>query len=196
MPALSLLKRQKITNGRRYHIRVQGPLRSKQRFRAQTQTNARFGELKAQHKQQNPTEHGKAHKGRKINRFAIMVTIVQKVELDGKENGQNRLQHFGDNAGVVEILKPNGARFGVAHDLGRRVESANDNVRGEAAETLHGGRSNQASVLVLFQRVFDLSARGQHGQFLAEDQGVLNGLAPALSQVGLCVFVGCFELKK
>eukprot|EP00962_Isochrysis_galbana_P054971 scaffold26616_cov62-Isochrysis_galbana.AAC.1 len=71
-----------------------------------------------------------------------------------------------------------GACMGLG-DAGARLD---DNVGGEAAEPLHGGRASVAPPPVPFEGPVNLGAGGELLQLFPQHAGVLDGLATALAQ--------------
>ena len=119
--------------------------------------------------------------GFEIHRILVLPSVVQKVELDGEEDGQDGLQHLGDDPGVIEILESWPAVD--PYDLGGRIEASNDNIRGESRQALDGGGTDQTTTLVGLQVFSDLAAIFDLGQLLGNHVSILNGLASALAQV-------------
>ena len=71
----------------------------------------------------------------KVDLVVVPPPVVQEVELDDEEEGEDGLQHLGDDACVVEVLELEPPALGL-DDLGGSVEALDDNVGGEAAEDL------------------------------------------------------------
>lgn len=80
-----------------------------------------------------------------LERELVLPAVVQKGELHREEDGQDGLQQPRHHAGVVEVLGDQLASREAK--LGRRVEAADDDVRGEAREALSrrggGGRGGE-----------------------------------------------------
>merc|ERR1719155_102495 len=102
-----------------------------------------------------------------LERELVLPAVVQKGELHREEDGQDRLQQPRHHAGVVEVLGDQLASREAK--LGRRVEAADDDVRGEAREALH--------------RPLDLAAAREGRELLRDDERILERLAAALAEV-------------
>mmetsp|Transcript_45179 Transcript_45179/g.141560 ORF Transcript_45179/g.141560 Transcript_45179/m.141560 type:complete len:218 (+) Transcript_45179:1356-2009(+) len=102
-------------------------------------------------------EHRRAQDEQVTNGLKVVGRVaparVQEVELDGEEDGEDRLQQARGEAGVVHVLELDAV---LERDLGGRVEALDDNIRGEAAQALHGGGAQQAPVRVLLEGSFDV----------------------------------------
>mmetsp|Transcript_37550 Transcript_37550/g.120362 ORF Transcript_37550/g.120362 Transcript_37550/m.120362 type:complete len:494 (+) Transcript_37550:294-1775(+) len=117
-----------------------------------------------------------------LERELVLPAVVQKGELHREEDGQDGLQQPRHHAGVVEVLGDQLASREAK--LGRRVEAADDDVRGEAREALHRRRASQAPVAVPLQRPLDLAAAREGRELLRDDERILERLAAALAEVG------------
>eukprot|EP00632_Arachnochrysis_sp_CCMP2950_P013291 CAMPEP_0185700268 /NCGR_PEP_ID=MMETSP1164-20130828/7399_1 /TAXON_ID=1104430 /ORGANISM="Chrysoreinhardia sp, Strain CCMP2950" /LENGTH=562 /DNA_ID=CAMNT_0028367215 /DNA_START=101 /DNA_END=1787 /DNA_ORIENTATION=- len=113
----------------------------------------------------------------------VLPAVVEEVELDFEEERQDGLHHARDDARVVEVLDGDAALVG-GDDLEGRVEAADDDVRREAREALDGGGAHEAAVAVRRERRGDFGAVRRRVELLRHDEGVLDGLAAALAEVG------------
>ena len=177
------LKGPHFADGRTDRFGIDHTLRAQQCFGPDGHSETGFADRSYQQEQDQTTEYGESESGFQIDLLFVPPAIVQEVELDHEKDGEDGLQHFRHDAGIIEIFEAHFARRLVADDLGRGIETADDDVRCEARQPLDGGRTHQTPALVVDQSVHHLTAARALGQFLADHVGVLDGLATTLSEV-------------